>query len=89
MGTRSICSGTRSTLYIPRATDLIGTPGTSGPRYSWESVGLRDYRAYENNPKGIDLLFAAVVWLGCMLSVTVFLGTRCIRARLLPQSMSN
>ena len=27
-GTLSICSGTRSTLNIPRATDMIGTPGT-------------------------------------------------------------
>mmetsp|Transcript_81456 Transcript_81456/g.143856 ORF Transcript_81456/g.143856 Transcript_81456/m.143856 type:complete len:96 (-) Transcript_81456:582-869(-) len=28
IGTLSICSGTRSTLYIPRATDMMGMPGT-------------------------------------------------------------
>ena len=28
MGTLSICPGTRSTLNMPRATDIIGTPGT-------------------------------------------------------------
>ena len=29
-GTLSICSGTRSTLNMPRATDMMGTPGTCG-----------------------------------------------------------